>query len=545
MGFVCKSSLDHPGSLFDPTWITFLIKLILTKMSKYDYSDPIYWRDVYNNASSAYKAGSAFGAKLKPYLDSAMSLPGEISRFANKYGLVNDYRRVNDMTDNSSSKRGWDSSVHQFKSIKNPFSKDYVAPKKRSRGNEVGVTESTEPPQSTNSIVPMRLKRFRTFGNYGGRFTGRVKKKAANAAFEGAILKTEYSSTTSDANAVYVGHSSAPLYQVLRAIGWSIARLVAKFWHQDFTHFFTTINGPAATSVCDLTVTYTYRTSIGGICIDQVSSTTGISYAALGDNLVNFLCATITSSTTYFELVRIRFSNTSAASTDNSLQTVVLYGDNLKILVSGYSKMKLQNNTVSTSGDAATNEQSTDIANNSLVGKQYFGFGHHHSMKYNDDYAVSVPAMYYHSNQGYLVYTPTTATSITDGMKNVLTKVPNHKAFNGLKGYRNIKLAPGEIQSSVVKWSKKATINQWIKMLMPAFQTASTMTTVRDGMDPLTNFGKTSIVGLEHMLHSGTEPDVNVSFQIDTTVTGIAKHKKKMFCSPGHNVSLGTLMTIT
>lgn len=512
-------------------------------MSKYDYTDPIFWRDAYNNASSAYKAGSALGSKLKPYWDSAMSLPGEISKFTSKYGLISDVRRVNNMSDNSSSKRPWNDSMHYYKDkFASHPSRDMIKPK-RTRGNDVGVTESTEPPGSTTTNMSTKYKRFRTFGHYGGHFTGKFKKKALSAAYTGAVLKWERNSTLSDATALYVGHNSSPIYQTVRAIGWSIVRLIAKKWHQDFTSFDTTVNGPEATSSCDVRITITYRTSVGGICIDTTSTTAASTFGALGDSIMSRIIAVIVASDVYFELVRIKIAN-AANTAEESLQTVVLYGHNLNIKVTGYSKLRVQNNTVSTSGDAATNEQSTDIANNPLVGKQYHGFGQTHMWKYNNDYAVSTPQFGYSVNHGHLTMVPTTVASITTGMQNILYQVPNHKAFTGLKGYKNVKLAPGEIKASVVKWSKQCNMNQWIKYLMPVFRASADIDSLSSGAS-LTPMGNVCIIGLQHMLHAGTEPDVSISYQIDGTVTAVATHKKKMFCSASFNEGTGTLLSWT
>jgi len=421
---------------------------------------------------------------------------------------------------------------------RNPFAKNRLKAQPR-----LGLPAGKKAVPRIIAKLPMKRK-YHTTGNYGGKFTGYTKKKTLPASYSGCVLKGERQGSLSDPNAVYVGHVTTPLYQTLRAIGWSIVRLLAKKWHQDFASFYGVVNGPDKTSSCSLRVTLSYRTTQLGIINDDTWTVGTSTWAELGDNIIHHILSNCTSSLLYFEVVRIKFANIDATAVE-SLQTVIFHGHNLKIAVSGHSNLKIQNNTVSNSGDTSANEQSDDVANNPLVGKQYFGKGYHHLFKFNDDYTTSAPALYYENNTGALFHAPGSLTSAEASLTNLMNKIPNHKAITGLKAYRNVKLAPGEIRSSKLKSFNSMSLNQWIRHLFVLLRGAPSLASLGgSGTSTFlpTKLGKNSIIGLEHMLHSGSEPDISVSYQLDWTVTGVATHKKKMFCNPAFDLATSTVI---
>jgi len=403
-----------------------------------------------------------------------------------------------------------------------------------------GKTESSYSDRPTNINSRSMKRKYFTTGSYGGPFKGYYKKKLPTAALAGCVLKGEKNGTVSDTTSVYIGHTALPLIPMLRSIGWSIVRLLAKKWHQDFNSFLGAINGPDKTAAVSLRVTLTVRTSIGGVCTDFTWTDLSSSWAELGDNIMHHIITNCPDSAQYYEVVRIKFANIDATAIE-SLQTVIFNGSHLKIKVSGFSKLRVQNMTVSTSGDAATNENKDDIANNPLVGKQYYGNGHYHMYRFNNDYTTSIPTIYYASDDGRMTLAPTTATSLETAMLNFLTKPPPYKAFTNVKGHRSIKLMPGEIKYSKVSCSYKWNLNNWLRILLPTLSSITSLGGVgASGVGQYCNLSKNSFLGFEHMLHSGTEPDLSIGFQIDWTVSGIATYKKKQYCVPDVGSSILT-----
>lgn len=408
------------------------------------------------------------------------------------------------------------------------------------------------PINKKDPMLSLRKRKYKYFttGHGGSLFRGKKKYRAAKAAYTGCVIKGEQQGTVTDATAVYVGHTSFPLIPSLRAMGWAIVRLLAKKWHQDIRSFEGAINGPDTTSACSIRVTLTVRTTFSGICDDHTWTDTSSTWAELGDNIMHHIVSNCSTSATYYEVVRIKFANitqsisagagSEAHTIPESLQTVVLDGHALKITLSGFSKMRIQNNTVSTSGDTSANEQSDDIANNPLVGKQYFTKGAYHQYKFNDDYSTSVPMIVYSESTGYMKYSPTTATSISTAMQGILLQVPNPKFFTNMNGYRNVKLMPGEIKSTVCKSKYTFSLNKWIKVLFNVFRTSTSLNSAASGNCNFHGCGRGNIIGLEHMLHSGTEPDISVSYQMEFTVTGIAKHKSKHYCAPSKDLAVNS-----
>lgn len=406
-------------------------------------------------------------------------------------------------------------------------------------------------PKAITAKSPMKRKySLRTTGSYGGKFSGRKYRKISSASFKGCVLTYESNGTVSDSSCAYIGHNSHPLYLTLRAIGWSIARLLAKKWGIDFTNFNHDINGPDATAASDIRMVITKRTTFNGICNDSTVTLSNMTWAQLGDQIAHHLLAECSSSDIFYEIVRLKFAQkvqSISAGAGSEVHTIpepkppiILHGSHLKISVSGWSKLKLQNQTVSASGDAVATEQVDDITNNPLTGKKYFGKGQYHLMKFIDDYDTSAPALYYASDYGLLTLAPETATSLEGTALKVLRKPQNYKVFGNCFANCGVKLGPGEIKSSVVKKSYSMSLNKWIKFLFPVFRSSANIFSAPTGHH-MCQIGSNSFFAFEHMVNTGSEPSVDIGYQLDNRVKAVAYHKRKLVCCADFQTGIATV----
>jgi len=415
---------------------------------------------------------------------------------------------------------------------KRPLIQSGPGPSKRAR-----VTTAKRPMMR---IAGKRRYAKSTHGNYGGSFSGKRKYKTSKASLKGCVLKSEWNGTLTDVDAVYVGHNSHPIYHTLRAIGWAIMRLVAKKWGQDFNDFSTPLNGKDVTAAANLRITLSHRNTYNGVITDSTWLHGGDSWATIGDNIMHKIISNCGDSDTFYEIVQIKFANYDATAIE-SLQTVIFRAQDLKILVSGFSHLRVQNQTVGAVAEDGKDASKDDVVNNPLVGRQYFGSGQYHAWNFNNDYTTSVPTFYYSAADGALFITPGTATSIDSSMANSIKKPPPHKFVKGTKASMHVKLMPGQIKTSTVKFSYKKSLNGWIKYLFPVIRAATTLATLGSG-HPLCSMGKNSFLGFEHMLHTGTEPDITLGYQCECSVSGIASYYRKVYCNPDYEKGIGSVV---
>jgi len=425
--------------------------------------------------------------------------------------------------------------------------------KKGKRGQGLSIEDLDGPPRPPSRInfggpkgpglarpPKAGMKRvYNTTGHGGGRFSGKKRRKIASAAFRGVQLSREHTEEFSDAAAVYVGHNSHPLEDVLRSIGLSIARLVAKKWNQDFNNFESFINGDTSSADSSIKVTITYRATLGGVIQSHSFVQSNKSWYQLGDQLMHQIIQLIEiASPTYWQGEQIIFANDSGA-TGNAHNLLKMDFSALLIKINGFSCLKLQNRTVSTAADTEANEDMHNIANNPLTGKLYEGNGQVFEYKFNNDYTTATDIFKF-NNTGYLEIGAVNST-LTDPMQKVLKRPPSYKFLKGMKNQMSIKVNPGEIKTSVVRESYTHTLNGWIKKLFNVIRASSHLGAVTPAM---CGIGKAHVIGLSHMLYDANDPSISVYVQVDSTVSAICTHKKKAIAAPVFDRGIETVVLI-
>jgi len=384
-----------------------------------------------------------------------------------------------------------------------------------------------------------KRKRYTARGRASGTFNSRPKSSLSSALRDGVVVKAEKQGTASDSKCLYIGHNSHPVYDTMRTISYAIVRLVCKLWHRDVTDILMVLDTPLQFEIA-------YQDVYNGIVnVDSNAVATGSTIKDIGDALMNRLIALITSSVNNFFVREIRFGtldlDTGALNAYWSLSKIVFFGNDLKITVNGNSTLKLQNITVSSTGDSVANEQADDIASNPLRGKRYFGKGYQHRFRFNQDTTTSSPIMCYNGPNGFLANAYTAfGTGFDADFRRSMQKPPPFRAFTNMKGSAYVGISPGEIKSSVVKDSYTMNINGWIYKLFECFKSFSTIGT--PGTDapiqPRCDLGKNSLIALEHVVDIGSEPDVTVAYELTTTTSAVARHRHQTYCNPYNDSSV-------
>jgi len=368
---------------------------------------------------------------------------------------------------------------------------------------------------------------YNTTGHGGGKFRGRKIRKINKAAYRGVQLSREVQQTFSPATCGYVGHNSHPLEDMVRSIGLALVRFVAKKWHQDFNNFESFVNGDTSAADSSLKITMTYRDSREGILKSHNFTQTNKSWYQVGDQFMHQLIQLMTlADSDYWEMHQVIFSN-SSGTVGNAQNLMKFDCSGLKFKISGWSIMKIQNRTVSTSGDTLASEQMHDVANNPLSGKLYKGFGQQHPFVFNNDYGTNTN-MFTYDNTGSFNFSADN-TTLPDPMQKVLKRPPSHKAFKGLKSHIPVKLNPGEIKHSVVRATYTHGFNTWIKKLFNVLKASTDLAAVTPAMCTI---GNSAVIGLQHTLIDSADPTISVSYQIDSIVSCICSYRSLPVSAP-------------
>jgi len=397
-----------------------------------------------------------------------------------------------------------------------------------------GIRMLPPPPSSSQSNMA-RKRRVSVSASSVSRFKRAKKTKVAAAYVKGAVLKAEYGGSITDPNACYIGVNSHPLRPTLRAIALAVTRLLAKRWGQDLPDFQQQING-ATTADSSVRVRITYRVAHDGLPLTSTIDFSNNTWAYLADNIMHRLCSLITASVVYFELLELQFAN-SIGTTANVNPLVTFDAKKIKISVSGRTTLKVQNSTLS---DDATDSTSTDhVGNNPLRGRIYSGFGQNHGWTFSRDTTGIMPILRYDTDAGWFTFLAGNA-DLPDSMLDAIKKPPVHKAFTHFTKSSPIKLMPGTIKTTTVSKTYTMSLNKWVLFLMNPMRTGASLAAVVN--EGLCNLGSTAMIGLEHEVNIGSEPNVALAFQADNEVKAIAKYYKQPFCNAVYDVAVSGIV---
>lgn len=415
-------------------------------------------------------------------------------------------------------------------------------------------------------IKKQKVSSRRIKGYYKGVFRkGRSKKQLNIKMTNGTQKKIEsggvYSVNTSDC--LYIGHAVAKI-QVFHSIARALFKILfnkaqspIKDWTEkaggglvDNGGYW--INGRFAIIRTELIPATVYNGVPALVAFDTFLDGT-LTWDQLAKNWYTaFLAATDPDKPAYVKRVILQEVTGSTppftAANDPRAQ---LNGSDIKLHFEIYSNLKIQNRTLGQAVSGVVGDPDADvdinIANNPLVGKVYTsnkkwmnGFIPEYpktglyptSGGVSPQYVGGPYAMLADTEYGYIKgsnfrWNSVGGLSAVTGAKGNLSKPPGGHVF-GVTKTHNCTLHPGEIKTSSLKFKTKINLNNFLikYWLSIADNAALTVDTQSYPVQKQFSFGFSEMVGLEKMLDSRDESeiDISVSWEINQTYTCYATY---------------------
>lgn len=357
-------------------------------------------------------------------------------------------------------------------------------------------------PNTKRMARRMGAKKYVTTGRYTGRF--RRGRRVILPKVNSHTIKTESGGTVSDPHAVYVGIAT-PYDQVTLGLCRCIVKELFRQAGDDFLDFdqypFT------GTNATDYRIYFAYYAGYTddvlteyNVDIDQPNITT---YADIAVKIRNDW--------------GIRFNDASTAPIWHIIKLFVLDNDTLSTPIGTINcgsfsfgvkdkgTLAIQNRTLSGSTDE-DKDLVTNVSNNPIYGKSYFGTKNHNGFVP----VIRLPG----SNTMYLIggkdYGIISGTYTQGG--DAYKKPPRGYTFLATREAKAIRVNPGNIKKSVVYFSWYGTMNKYFLLMHRYISDSATNFRVP--------FGRASMVGFEKMLDSRVdEPDVSVGFEANHVLT--------------------------
>lgn len=309
---------------------------------------------------------------------------------------------------------------------------------------------------------------------------------------------------------LYIGHSTMNRTEIYATMTRALARKLVMMAKVDFTAWTDPL--PVGTGGWFVTVR-----SFDNLGDTAPGSTVSASLGVANDfqDLANTIGTTITSrfgganESTTPEFVFISLSTEDPGATD-SRQVAVINLKNLYLNFYITSKMTIQNRTKSSNVvDDPSAENRNDIENNPLNGYRYMYTGNSAYMRgtnYTRETNLFVPDV----TNGYINFVPN-----SDDQRSRFHRPPLPQMIRNCKKYGRLRIMPGEMKSSYLKYDKRMQFQAFIRLFKDQiFQIqAVSNDPVRCGM------GNCEVMALEKSLDSreATEPAVTVGWEISQT----------------------------
>jgi len=402
---------------------------------------------------------------------------------------------------------------------------DYVVPSSARRGKV--VQPRYRPPTSTRSTQTRRTVRAkRTVPPRAGRryvtrgYAGRLKKwrkPSKDSRFQklGSEKRIEQGGTISSMQCGFIGHHTCPAREVVESLARAVVRHLAKRSGNDFPSwetghgftqdtvylefYWTTITAGSDAANLDsssLTVDYTW---------DQEARLLAARWWAITEGSAPFVLTQVTlkrkNGAQYFPL----------ASINPRQATLVL--ETLAVLA-------VQNRTLASTSSDPSNDG--NVANNPLIGREYLTTGNGF---WPDADKQQIFSIFLYADPQYGLIRDTTGTAGVQGVLGINTATsvnldqqtlvrPPAGNFFKATSTRSVRLNPGEIKKSVIKYGKSIALSELFCLMYDQMKYQGTPPGV--GSRKFYHvFGKTSMFALEKNLdsHESAAPSVSLAYE--------------------------------
>lgn len=381
-----------------------------------------------------------------------------------------------------------------------------------------------------------RVTGYSTTGNYVGRFSRRGGRPNSRTYRACAVYKVEYGGTVSGDQVQYLGHHNMPFRQLWFAIWMSIVKAMAQQQGMDFDTF----DRPVLESVADLfNIVVRYR---DGEVDNNVSTATytpssgTIKWSALVTELAQFVMNLVSTTSVRFELLDMYMKN--QTSTTAMIGSKKIRFKDMRISIKAVAKMKIQNETVSTTSGATGQDtySAEDIRNNPLEGKYYDLYGNYAEPKYFEHDGLGDPNVLCAVADTGVMFVADDSANLTTGMQNLYDKVLPGGFFQRCGKTGRVTLAPGAIKHSTLITSKTMYFNSIVAALLPQLRATTTFAGALSSQP--TKMGRSRLFGFEKMVDSRTtEPAITLGYDLDMTFITRCIGQNSTFTAPYTSVN--------
>jgi hypothetical protein len=331
-------------------------------------------------------------------------------------------------------------------------------------------------------------------------------------------MRTEKGGSVSQDKCIYIGHTTAARAK-LGVVFWSacVRQLFLKCGNP-FASFKEQVSKTSSTDTGVVKVEYSFtddQTTFGELNVTVAASATFETVA----NDIETAWAAATVSTSYsVRLHALRYVpvTDAAGSVDSMEFKLNMRGSTFTFSAS--SNMKIQNRTLAATGAGDTEHQHhvTSVENNPLQGKSYYKMGNGFRYKWTND-STNATNFMGDDASGLIEADPDEATLSTE-LQDLLQRPPAGTQFYHCKHSGHVKLGPGQIKSSNLKYVKTMTCDSFLNAMLPEYEAAA---------HHFFPYGKARMFALEKMMHTddGDEPDMAIGYEINNFYQGYISTK--------------------
>lgn len=396
-------------------------------------------------------------------------------------------------------------------------------PDKRTRSNtDVSMTpsiRSSKQRQTGKSAGPSMKKnkkrRSKKRVTYKGKRKGRTMRKRLGFGVLGSVLKKENGGVVSDAQAVYIGHSTNVLNDVQNSFSRAIVFLLFQKVGINITSWRDTVPITSASSIY-----MNYYADSGQLTLTTVTYTwsTALTYQGVAEN--------------FFAAIRTAFSNSTVHNPVsfrfewNGTSQAFFPATDVMLSFSMLSILTVQNQSLGgTTLDGDDNILA--ISNNPLVGKLYTTKGNYFEPKWRASGDASYLPLLASNTTGLI------KGNATDSIPEVLIKPPPPTFFGSTKSIP-VTMKPGQIVKSTLRTNTKISLIKYFDIMENDLNVSGNYTMV--------DFGDSAMFGMEKMLDNRTtENAVSLSYELNYTCSSYAYMKGRRSIPAIHDVGTSAI----
>lgn len=342
-----------------------------------------------------------------------------------------------------------------------------------------------------------------TMGTYRGKF--KKGYSLARSKFDVACVTytQEKGTTVTNSDCVYIGHAVAVRVLLKTVLGALVKKLFTKAGHR-VASLGEKFQGQLLASHVgtDTLIRTQFRTGQDGpVSTQDVICGADQTYEEIIENLKAQLLGA-GSTVTEYEFIQMQLVVGSHMAASISMVDCYIKCDY-------WSKLNVQNQT---KGAGSLDDQMTDVTNNPLEGRSYWGFGTGFTPKlYDPVLALTAENNFVADFADGIISFDVNGTNVSSEMKNVLKRPASAAMFGGCRKMGKVRLSPGGIKRGVLKGEIAMDYNKLLRKLLPHLRA-----TTAAAENQRAWLGTCELFGLEKLCRTGTgDQDITVGVEVN------------------------------